>query len=286
MPADTPVKIDRLDELAAKYDAVLCDVWGVVHNGINPFPFAVEALQAWRKAGGTVVLITNSPRPAEGVINQFGVIGVAEDAWDDIVTSGDVTRRLVAEGPKKLFFIGPDRDKLLVDGLDVELVEEAKADAILCTGLYDDEAETPDEYDSLLTRLVDRELPFICANPDQVVERGDRLLYCAGALATAYEKLGGQTRIAGKPHAPIYVEAMRRVEKLRGETSPDRVLAIGDGMSTDIRGAVGAGLDVLFIARGIHAAEYYEGKRVDEARLTQFFEREKTIPTLWADWLG
>ena len=197
MPAETPVKIDRLDEVASSYDAVLCDVWGVVHNGISPFPLAVQALQAWREAGKTVVLITNSPRPAEGVISQFGVIGVADDAWDDIVTSGDVTRRLVADGPRKLFFIGPDRDMLLVDGLDVELVGEEEAEAILCTGLFDDEAETPDDYHDQLNRLVARDLPFICANPDQVVERGDRMIYCAGALATAYEKLGGRTRIAG-----------------------------------------------------------------------------------------
>ncbi len=286
MPAETPVKIDRLNEVAASYDAVLCDVWGVVHNGISPFPLAVQALQAWREAGKTVVLITNSPRPAEGVISQFGVIGVAEDAWDDIVTSGDVTRRLVVDGPQKLFFIGPERDSLLVDGLDVELVGEEEAEAILCTGLFDDEAETPDEYHDQLSRLAARDLPFICANPDQVVERGDRMIYCAGALATAYEKLGGRTRIAGKPHAHIYAEALNRVVKLRGETPSDRVLAIGDGISTDIRGAVAAELDVLFIARGIHAAEYYEGKRVDESRLAQFFEREKTTPSHWAHWLS
>lgn len=281
-----PPKIDRLDEVAAQYDAVLCDVWGVVHNGVSPFPFAVAALQAWRAAGKTVVLITNSPRPAEGVINQFDVIGVASDAWDDIVTSGDVTRRLVEEGPKKLFFIGPDRDTTLIDGLDVQLVQEEEAEAVLCTGLYDDETETPDQYSDLLTRLAGRDLPFICANPDQVVERGDRLIYCAGALATAYEKIGGQTRIAGKPHAPIYQEALKRLAKLRGATPNGRVLAIGDGIATDIRGAVTAGLDVLFIARGIHAGEYYSGNRVDEQRLGAFFDREETRPTLWADWLG
>jgi HAD superfamily hydrolase (TIGR01459 family) len=286
MPAERTRQIERLEQVAADYDVVLCDVWGVLHNGERPFPFAVEALQAWREAGKSVVLITNSPRPADGVIRQFDIIGVPKNAWDDIVTSGDVTRRLVEQGPKKLFLIGPDRDHALVDGIDVELVEEGEADAILCTGLYDDEVETPDDYAELLARLVDRKLPFICANPDQVVERGDRLIYCAGSLATVYEKLGGETRIAGKPHSPIYAEALRRVERIRGSVPDNRVLAIGDGIMTDIRGAIGAELDALFIARGIHAAEYYTGNKLDETRLAAFFEREETRPTIWAHWLG
>tara|TARA_R100001129_G_scaffold13438_3_gene8660 strand:+ start:7755 stop:8696 length:942 start_codon:yes stop_codon:yes gene_type:complete len=285
MPVQTATKIDRLDEVAANYDVVLCDVWGVVHNGVNPFPFAVQALEAWRAAGKTVVLITNSPRPGDGVIKQFDVIGVSTGAWDDIVTSGDVTRTLVSKGPKKLFFIGPERDHAHFDGLGVELVGEDEAEAILCTSPYDDEVETPDDYTELLSRLVKRKLPFICANPDQVVERGDKLVYCAGALARVYEELGGETRVAGKPHSPIYAEALRRVEKLRGSTPNNRVLAIGDGIATDISGAVGAGIDVLFIARGIHASEYYEGKTVDIDRMNAFFNRENTWPTYWSDWL-
>lgn len=278
--------IERLEQLLADYDAILCDVWGVVHNGVAPFPLAVEALTAAREAGNTVVLVTNSPRPAEGVVRQFGVIGVSENAFDDIVTSGDVTRRLVIEGPKKLYFVGPERDRSLVEGLDVELVDEAEAEAVLCTGPFDDENETPEDYAEMLARLKARELPFYCANPDQVVERGDRLIYCAGAIGTAYEKLGGETRVAGKPYPPIYAEAMRRIEALRGATAKSRVLAIGDGMGTDIRGAIDAGFDVLFVARGIHAAEYYENRKVDAARLEAFFAREATEPSYWTDWVS
>ncbi|MBW3097103.1 TIGR01459 family HAD-type hydrolase [Pseudohoeflea coraliihabitans] len=282
-----PRKIDRLDEIASAFDVLLCDVWGVVHNGINPFPQAIEALVAARRAGKTVVMITNSPRPAEGVIGQFAAIGVDAEAWDDIVTSGDVTRSLVENAPRKLFYIGPERDRALVDGLDVELVDEDQAEAVLCTGPFHDETETPDDYAAMLSRFKARDLPFYCANPDQVVERGERIIYCAGALGSAYEAIGGVTRIAGKPHRPIYDEAIRRVEALRGETAKARMLAVGDGMGTDIRGAVDAGLDALFIARGIHAADYYQGNRVDEDRLATFFEHHRSaLPTYWSEGLS
>ena len=281
-----PRRLKSLEDLDTSHDVILCDVWGVVHNGVNPFPLAIEALRAARERGKTVVLITNSPRPADGVIRQFETIGVARDSWDDIVTSGDVTRRLVEEGPKRLYFLGPERDRTLVDGIDVDLVDVPEAEAVLCTGLFDDETETPDDYAEMLSTFRSRDLPFICANPDQVVERGDRIIYCAGALATAYKRMGGTTRIAGKPHAPIYVEALRRAEKLRGGIDRARVVAIGDGISTDIRGALDNKLDVMFIARGIHAAEYYEGRQVDVARLEAFFAREAAVPAFWADWLS
>lgn len=280
-----PRHINTLAELTSSYDAILCDVWGVLHNGIDPFPLAVQALMDARTAGTSVVMITNSPRPSQGVISQFDIIGVDRSAWDDIVTSGDVTRRLISEGPKKLFYIGPDRDRELAEGLGVELVTENEAEAVLCTGPFDDEVETPDDYADMLARFKTRNLPFLCANPDQVVERGDRLIYCAGSIATAYEKLGGETRIAGKPHGPIYDEALHRVKALRGSVDKTRVLAIGDGIATDISGALNAEVDVLFIARGIHAKQYYEGNRVNEANLKQFFSRENTVPTYWSDWL-
>lgn len=280
-----PRQITSLEEISDRYDVILSDVWGVVHNGIAPFPRAIAALTAARARGVSVVLITNSPRPAQGVIRQFETIGVARDCWDDIVTSGDVTRRLVEEGPRKLFFLGPDTDRPLVDGLDVELVDAGTADAILCTGFFDDEKETPDDYRDLLATFRARDLPFICANPDQVVERGDRLIYCAGAMASAYAALGGETRIAGKPHAPIYREAFVRARKLRGEIDPARVVAIGDGMGTDIRGALDNGIDALFVARGIHAGEYYEDGQVNETRLAGFLEREAADPAYWTDGL-
>lgn len=280
-----PRKITNLDHLTERADVLLCDVWGVVHNGVNPFPLSIEALKAARGRGQTVILITNSPRPANGVIRQFDTIGVDPESWDDIVTSGDVTRQLVMDGPRRIHFLGPERDFSLVDGLDVELVEPEAAEAVLCTGLLDDETEEPEEYRRLLEGFRARELPFICANPDRVVERGDRLVPCAGALADLYASLGGETRIAGKPHAPIYREAMARAQALTGKADKARTLAIGDGVSTDIRGAFDNGVEAVFIARGIHASQYLDGRVTDEARLQAFLEREGVSPAFWMEWL-
>jgi HAD superfamily hydrolase (TIGR01459 family) len=279
-------KITDLDQLTEHADVLLCDVWGVIHNGVNPFPLSVEALKAARARGQTVILITNSPRPAEGVIRQFETIGVDPDCWDDIVTSGDVTRQLVSEGPKQIYFLGPERDMALVDGLDVTLVSPEAAKAVLCTGLFDDETEQAEDYRTLLEGLKARDLPFICANPDRVVERGDRLVPCAGALADIYAELGGETRIAGKPHAPIYREAMMRANALRANVDKSRILVIGDGASTDIRGALDNGFEAVFIARGIHARHYVSGRVTDEARLQAFLDAEGLAPAFWMEWLA
>lgn len=279
-------RITDLDQLTGSADILLCDVWGVIHNGVNPFPLSVEALKAARQRGQTVILITNSPRPAGGVIRQFETIGVDPDSWDDIVTSGDVTRQLVTEGPKQIYFLGPERDIALVEGLDVELVEPDAAGAVLCTGLFDDETEQADDYRSMLEGFRARDLPFICANPDRMVERGDRLVPCAGALADLYVELGGETRIAGKPHAPIYREAMARARAIRGSADKARALAIGDGVHTDIRGALDNGFEAIFIARGIHANHYLNGRVTDEARLQTFLDAEGVAPAYWMEWLA
>ncbi|WP_417418259.1 TIGR01459 family HAD-type hydrolase [Hoeflea sp.] len=279
-------RITDLDQLTGSADILLCDVWGVIHNGVNPFPLSVEALKAARQRGQTVILITNSPRPAAGVIRQFDTIGVDPESWDDIVTSGDVTRQLVMEAPKQIYFLGPERDNALVDGLDVELVGPDAARAVLCTGLFDDETEQAEDYRSMLESFKSRELPFICANPDRMVERGDRLVPCAGALADLYVELGGETRIAGKPHAPIYREAMARAKAIRGSADPARALAIGDGVHTDIRGALDNGLEAVFIARGIHANHYLNGRATDEARLQAFLDAEGVAPAYWMEWLA
>lgn len=281
-----PRRITDLDQVTDQADILLCDVWGVIHNGVNPFMLSIEALKAARLRGQTVVLITNSPRPTADVIRQFDTIGVDPDCWDDIVTSGDVTRRLVMDAPRELYFLGPERDLALVEGLDVELVEPDAAAAILCTGLFDDETETAEDYRSLLEGLRARDLPLICANPDRLVERGDRLVPCAGALADLYVELGGETRIAGKPHAPIYREAMLRAAALRGSAEPDRTLAIGDGVATDIRGALDNGFQAIFIARGIHAGQYTNGRATDEARLNHFLDAEGVDPAYWMEWLA
>ena len=250
-------QIARLAEISGGYDAIFCDVWGVLHNGVRSWPAAWKALAAEREAGRAVILITNAPRPRGPVSEQLAHLGVPAEAYDDIVTSGDVTRALIAENARMVFHIGPDRDASLYDGLDVELVEEREASTVVCTGLYDDETETPADYKEMLQRLRARNLPFICANPDIVVERGDRLVYCAGALAKEFGLMGGRTLIAGKPHAPIYAEAMARASAALGrDVEPGRVLAIGDGMTTDVKGAMDYGLDLLFVSDGIHAREY------------------------------
>lgn len=277
--ADSPEIIASLEDVSKAYSAILCDVWGVVHNGESPFPVAASALARAREAGIPVVLITNSPRRRADVVAQMNAIGVPPSAYDRVVTSGDVTRDLIAEGPRKVFHIGADRDLTLYDGLDVELVEEFEASGIVCTGLFDDEVEKPDDYTELLQRLRARNLPFICANPDIVVERGERIIWCAGALARDYAQLGGRTLIAGKPYAPIYKVAMNEVADILGRpVERGEVLAIGDGMLTDVKGAADNGFDVLYVSGGIHARDYGDASRPDPARLSAFLEKHGYRP--------
>jgi len=278
--------IKALDELSDRYAAILCDVWGVVHNGVEAHPAATAALAAARDRGIAVVLITNAPRPRDPIIAQMELLGVRRDAWDAIVTSGDVTRDLIAEGPRKVFHLGPERDTTLYDGLDVELVEEFEASAVVCTGFFDDDVETPDDYADMLVRLRARNLPFICANPDIVVERGDRLIWCAGALARDYGQLGGRTLIAGKPHKPIYDAALRAAGEILGrEIGPRDALAIGDGVLTDVKGAEQNGIDVLYVSGGIHARDYGVPGKPDPERLAAFLERHGHRPVAVIDHL-
>lgn len=249
--ARAPIQpIQRLADVAGAYDALFCDVWGVVHDGVKKSPAAEAALIAARKAGVRVVLLTNSPRLSGDVIAQLDLLTVSREAYDTVVTSGDATQALIAAGPRRIFHIGPSRDTNIFDGLGVELVGEAEADGIVATGLFDDEAETPSDYAQMLARMNARGLPMICANPDIVVHRGANLIYCAGALAQAYDTLGGRSLLAGKPHAPIYA-----VARERAGVEPGRVLCIGDGLFTDIKGARDFGADALFVVEGIHGAE-------------------------------
>ena len=274
-------RINNLSAITAGYELVLSDVWGVLHNGIDAFPAACEALAEARKAGVAVVLITNSPRPSPGVIEQLRAIGVPDAAYDRIVTSGDVTRKLIAEGPKNIFLLGPQRDTPLFEGLDVVLTDADKADCVVCTGFFDDETEVPEDYHDMLTAFVARDVPLICANPDLVVERGHRIIPCAGAVAAYYEQLGGKTRIAGKPHRPIYEAALSAAREVRGEIDLAKVIAIGDGMPTDVKGALSYGLDLLYISGGIHAAEYTLHGETDEAILNAYLKREGATPKWW-----
>ena len=272
-------RINRLGDVTEGYDVVLCDVWGVLHNGVDAFGGASEALIAARAAGKTVILVTNSPRPNPGVKSQLRLIGVPDEAYDGIVTSGDVTRALIAEGPRAVFLLGPDRDLPLLSGLDVDRVDAEEAGAIVCTGFFDDETETVADYTEMLTRFIARKVPMICANPDLIVERGNRIIPCAGSMAAHYRALGGETRIAGKPHQPIYAEAIKAATALRGAFSPSRALAIGDGMMTDVRGALDQGFDLLYISGGIHAADYQVDGRVNEAMLQAYLAAHQAEAT-------
>ncbi|MCB1419673.1 MAG: TIGR01459 family HAD-type hydrolase [Notoacmeibacter sp.] len=275
-----PPVIARLDDVSGPYSTVLCDVWGVLHNGVRAFPPACEALVRARGQGKAVVLVTNSPRPSADVIVQLRGIGVPDEAYDRIVTSGDATRGLIAEGPQRVFHLGPDRDLSIYNGLDVERVEEFEAAAVVCTGLFDDETETPEDYQEMLRRFRSRDLPFICANPDIVVERGERLIWCSGALARDYGQMGGRTLISGKPHEPIYRIAFARASEVLGHDVNVRdALAIGDGMLTDIKGAVNFGVDALYVSGGIHFRDYgMTAAEPDRDRLATFLERHAMMP--------
>ncbi|MFO1123797.1 MAG: TIGR01459 family HAD-type hydrolase [Hyphomicrobiales bacterium] len=242
-----------MQDLSRRYPVWFCDVWGVIHNGYTPFSESVATLARHRAAGGTVILLTNSPRSRIGVEDQLRGIGVDKASHDLIVTSGDVTRDLIRKhGGKALFHLGPSRDHSILDGLDVSLVEIPKAHAVLCTGLFDDLNDRLEDYDALLADLRHRRLAMICANPDKIVRKGDRILYCAGMLAERYAAIGGDVLMAGKPFQPIYDLAMTEAGSLRGRPiAPGEVLAIGDGPETDIKGAADFGLDALLVAEGI-----------------------------------
>lgn len=275
-------RIAGLREVASDYNAILCDVWGVLHNGVDTYPRAAEALAQFRRADGHVVMITNSPRRSIGVKAQLDEMGVRPDAFDDIVSSGDVTRALIEESSGPVFHLGPDRDLPLYEGLDAVRVPLGEAATIVCTGLFDDESETPEDYRVLLSDAAERDLPLICANPDIVVERGSRLIWCAGALARLYRELGGETRLAGKPHEPIYRVARQRIADLAGGMIDDAaLLAIGDGMPTDVAGAMNAGLDLLYISAGIHAADYGDADAPDEKALAAFLKANEATPKHW-----
>lgn len=280
--AQTPLRIEQLDDIVGRYAAVFCDVWGVLHNGETAFSAAAAALASARARGVAVVLITNAPRPHPGVIAQLAAIGVPSHAWDRVVTSGDVTRELIAEGPRKVFHLGPDRDRTIYDGLDVEIVEEFEAGAVVCTGLFDDETETPEDYIDMLRRFRSRNLSFVCANPDIVVERGDRLIWCAGALARDYAQLGGRTLISGKPHRPIYEAALAAAAEVLGRpVAAAEVLAIGDGILTDVKGAAMNGIDVLYVSAGIHARDYGDPENPDTELLGSFLGRHGHRPVAY-----
>ena len=277
---DTPSFIERFSSLAGAYDAVMSDVWGVIHNGITATTAACDALTRFRKQGGTVMLITNAPRQGEVVTRFLDRVAVPHSAYDGIVSSGDVSRSVMAARPdKRVFHIGPERDLPIFEGLGITFVDMADADYVICTGLRDDERETPEYYRDELHALRRRNLFMLCGNPDLVVERGDELVYCAGAIADLYRSLGGDVFYAGKPYRPIYDLAISRIAALRGSPPAlKRVLAIGDSVRTDLKGATDFGVDCLFVTAGIHAEELGDRDDPDPAILTKMFGDAGVLP--------
>jgi len=257
--------ISGLADIAERYDAVLCDVWGVIHNGETGFADAHQALVRFCDTRGPVVLITNAARPKAWVLPQLRALGTPDAAWSDIVTSGDVTRaEIEARAPGPVWTIGPDRDHPIYEGLGLSFAGPADARFISCTGLVDDETESAEDYRAHLTDPAMRGVPFICGNPDRIVHRGARLIPCAGAVADVYESLGGPVVMAGKPYPPIYEKALAAIERLRGgPVDRTRILAIGDGLQTDLAGAAAMALDCLFVTSGIHAQDTQIDNRVD-----------------------
>lgn len=277
--------IEHLSEIAAGYDAMFVDLWGCVHNGREPFLEAVAALQHYRQNGGIVVLLTNAPRHRAAVAKQLQKLGVPEDAWDTITTSGDSARAAMYEGAVggKVFFIGEPRDqtffdplKIIEDPVEITQVPLDEAEGIVCTGPFDPYADPADLRPHLLYAK-QKGMKLLCANPDIVVDMGDTRQWCGGAIAKLYTEMGGESLYFGKPHPPIYDLARRRLAQI-ADVSDERILCIGDGLHTDILGAAGEGLDSLFITGGLSAAETGTRRQPDPEALNALLQQEKSSP--------
>ena len=266
-PLDSSVGLVPLSELMDRYDGLLCDIWGVIHNGGAAFKGAVDALCRTRASGRFVILVTNAPRLSKDIYPQLARFGVPREAFDTIITSGDVTAQLVANQPDvPLFHFGPARDQSILEGLANPIVGLSEAKLCLLTGPLDDTIETPDIYHSLLEEMHENAVEIICANPDLVVRSGNRMVICAGSIAQYYKQLGGKVTFAGKPELAIYDEVLRRAAMLTGrDVQKGRLLAIGDGLPTDIKGAADNGFDAYFVAGGIHAKEFGALSAADNA---------------------
>ena len=285
--------IANLAQISARYDAVFCDLWGCLHNGVAPFPAAVAALQAFRAKGGKVILLTNAPRPKSSIVKQLDEMSVPRDAWDDVVTSGDAAQYAMLTGAvgHKVHFIGTTKDEVFFTDFadDLQAVAAANpamtrvptkdAEGLVVTGLVDDLTETPEDYRATLLLAKNLGLPMLCANPDIIVHMGSKLLYCAGALAKEYEAMGGTALYFGKPHPPIYDLARRRLVVLGGAEEA-RILCIGDGIHTDVQGAIGESLDALFVTGGIaHESFGADSNNPDKDLLEDWLEAGMLSPS-------
>jgi HAD superfamily hydrolase (TIGR01459 family) len=284
-----PVHVEGLQSLADRYDLVLCDVWGVLHNGVKAYESASDALTRFRAKGGRVVLVSNAPRPGASVGTQLDGFGVPRAAYDAIVTSGDLTRLAIEERIDRIVHhVGPPRDMPIYNGLDVRFGSIDEADYVVCSGFDNDEEETVEDYRAPLEAMRRRDLLMVCANPDLIVERGNMILPCAGTIALAYEEMGGKVFYAGKPHGPVYDRALDVAAELSARAiRKERVLAVGDAIRTDIAGAVGYGIDSLMIARGIHAEELglHNGRLVSD-HAQDWVDRQPVRPTAFTEVLS
>jgi len=264
--------------VSSDYRAVFCDIWGVIHNGKQHFPDAYEALKRFKRDYGPVILISNSPRPRDSVQLQLSGLGIDNDGYSAIITSGDATRiylqKLAPLGPALM--IGDPRENSLYDGLGLDLTATAENAAFIsCTSPYNDDTDKPEDYIELLKPCAARGLTMVCANPDKVVQKGDRIIYCAGSIADVYESLGGKVIMAGKPYAPIYELCYQALAELGCDAQSDEILAIGDGLPTDVLGANAQNLDLIFIAAGIHALEATNERGIlDPLRLQAMLDHE------------
>ncbi|WP_022703928.1 TIGR01459 family HAD-type hydrolase [Pseudorhodobacter ferrugineus] len=289
-----PQIITSFAEIAPRYRALFCDLWGCVHDGVKPFPAAVAALQAFRAQGGIVVLVSNAPRPKPSVLVQLDRIGVPRDCYDEVITSGDATQYAYLSGAAghKVYHIGPmPKDQAFFDEFadpnlaamaatnPIEIVPLAQAQGMLCTGPNEEMDETPADYRAQFLLAKTNGLKMLCANPDIVVDYGDKRIYCAGALAELYEQMGGEVLYFGKPHPPIYDLARRRLTELAGQISDDAILCVGDGINTDVLGAMQENLDSLFLTEGLNAGQFGPADALDGAALDTWLAAEQRNPT-------
>ncbi|HYC16365.1 MAG TPA: TIGR01459 family HAD-type hydrolase [Pseudolabrys sp.] len=280
MSSASPPLIPKFSSLAPHYDVVLSDIWGVIHNGMAAHAHACDALMRMRARRGVVILVTNAPRPSDVVARQLERLHVPRETYDAIVSSGDVTRSVIDERRgQTLYHLGPERDRSIFSGLNVQFAPPETADYVVCSGLEDDETETPDDYRTRLESMLARRLFMVCGNPDVVVERGSTLVYCAGAIADLYATMGGEVLYAGKPCRPIYDMALAKAASAAGrEIALSRVLAVGDSVRTDLKGARTAGVDFLFVTSGIHAEELGSREQPDSAALAATFAAAGGMP--------
>ncbi|MEM9046804.1 MAG: TIGR01459 family HAD-type hydrolase [Pseudomonadota bacterium] len=274
--------ISALSEISEGYDAILCDLWGCYHNGIEPYPAAVEACRQFKALGKTVILLTNAPRPADQVKSFLDRIGGPADSYHAIVSSGGACQAALTSGRygAAFYYLGPDRDFHMITGVGLQPVPEEEADAVLCTGLVDEWNEELEDYSDQLGRLRARELPLLCANPDIVVDRGERRFWCAGALAKLYGEIGGEVLYFGKPHRPIYERSLEVLAETTSREIPtNRILAIGDGPATDVKGGCDFGLDTLFVTGGLAAEELgHDPENPDPALLATYLAKAELSP--------